>query len=142
MSANILRKYMDIIEEANELVGMGKMSKPEARYIDFARGTNQCSSCAHFRSPSSCELVEGVISPEGICDYYTGGSIQEKWGTETEVSPSEKGKYKGKSLEDLRKSYRALKDSGPHKKGSPEFGRMRELAFAIRAKTGWGGVGK
>ena len=66
--------------------------------------------------------------------------LQEKWGTETTVSPSEKGKYKGKSIAELRKSYNALKASGPHHKGSPEYGRMRELAFAIRAKTGWGGV--
>lgn len=67
-------------------------------------------------------------------------SLEEKWGTETKVSPREKGKYKGKTLADLRKSYNALKASGPHSKSSPEFGRMRELAFAIRAKTGWGVV--
>jgi hypothetical protein len=67
-------------------------------------------------------------------------ALDEKWGTSTEVSPSERGKYKGKSKEDLLKAYRALKASGPHHKGSPEYGRMRELAFAIRAKSGWGGV--
>lgn len=88
MSREILRKYIDIINEANE----------------FAE-------------------------------------LDEKWGEPTTVSPSERGKYKGRSLEELRKAYAALKRSGPHRKGSPEFGRMRELAFAIRAKTGWGGVG-
>lgn len=67
-------------------------------------------------------------------------NLAEKWGTKTVVSPEEKGKYKGKSVAELRKSYNELKASGPHKKGSPEFGRMRELAFAIRAKTGWGKV--
>jgi hypothetical protein len=67
--------------------------------------------------------------------------LDEKWGEPTTVAPSERGKYKGRSLEELRKAYAALKRSGPHKRGSPEFGRMRELAFAIRAKTGWGGVG-
>ncbi len=66
--------------------------------------------------------------------------IREKWGTETEVSPREQGKYQGKSKEELLKAYNALKKSGPHKKGSPEFGRMRELAFAVRAKSGWGKV--
>ena len=66
--------------------------------------------------------------------------LDEKWGEETTVSPSERGKYKGKTVDELRKSYNALKASGPHKKGSPEYGRMRELAFAIRAKTGWGSV--
>ena len=68
--------------------------------------------------------------------------IAEKWGKPTQVSPAEKGKYQGKTLAELRRSYAALKKSGPHKKGSTEYGRMRELAFAIRAKTGWGKVGE
>ena len=67
-------------------------------------------------------------------------AIDEKWGKPTVVSPEEKGKYKGKSKAELLKSYNALKKSGPHKKGSPEYGRMRELSFAIRAKSGWGKV--
>ena len=73
-------------------------------------------------------------------DFSDMDLLNEKWDTETKVSPSEKGKYKGRTLADLRKSYAALKKSGPHKKGSAEYGRMRELAFAIRAKTGWGNV--
>lgn len=68
-------------------------------------------------------------------------SLDEKWDTETTVSPSERGKYSGKNVDQLLKAYRALKKSGPHRRGSPEYGRMRELAFAIRAKTGWGSVG-
>lgn len=67
-------------------------------------------------------------------------SIEEKWGKPTEVSPREKGKYEGKTKAELLKTYRALKARGPHKKGSSEYGRMRELAFAIRAKSGWGKV--
>jgi hypothetical protein len=68
------------------------------------------------------------------------GAINEKWGKSTVVSPEEKGKYAGKSKAELLKQYNALKASGPHKKGSPEYGRMRELAFAIRAKSNWGKV--
>lgn len=67
-------------------------------------------------------------------------AINEKWGKPTIVSPEEKGKYAGKTKAELLKQYNALKDRGPHKKGSPEYGRMRELAFAIRAKSGWGKV--
>lgn len=66
--------------------------------------------------------------------------LTEKWGTETRVAPEERGKYHGKTKAELLKSYTALKKSGPHKQGSPEYGRMRELAFAIRAKSGWGKV--
>jgi hypothetical protein len=70
----------------------------------------------------------------------TVSQINEKWGKSTEVSPEEKGKYSGKTKSELLKSYNQLKASGPHKKGSPEYGRMRELAFAIRAKSNWGKV--
>lgn len=93
MSREILRKYIDIINEANE-----------------------------------------------FAELNLDENLNEKWGEPTKVSPAERGKYKGRSLEELRKAYSALKKSGPHRRGSPEFGRMRELAFAIRAKTGWGGV--
>ena len=68
------------------------------------------------------------------------GAIEEKWGKPTTVSPEEKGKYAGKSKAELLKQYNALKASGPHKKGSPQYGKMRELAFAIRAKGNWGKV--
>jgi len=67
--------------------------------------------------------------------------LNEKWDVETTVSPEERGKYKGKTKAELLRMYNELKKSGPHKRGSPEFGRMRELAFAVRAKSDWGKVG-
>lgn len=87
MSTNLLRKYMDILDESM------------------------------FEEP-----------------------IEEKWGTATKVSTTERGKYAGRTKAELLKSYHALKKTGPHPKGSPDYGRMRELAFAIRAKSGWGEV--
>lgn len=138
-----MRKYIDIINEMNdfnEINRTGKMSQQEAGYVSRTASSSRCYSCTYFIVPNTCELVEGMISPEGWCKYYKQGTLEEKWGTSTTVSPSEKGKYEGKTKEELLKSYRALKASGPHSKGSPEFGRMRELAFAIRAKSGWGGV--
>lgn len=66
--------------------------------------------------------------------------VVEKWGVSGTVNPEERGKYAGKTKAELLKSYNALKKSGPHTKNSPEYGRMRELAFAIRAKSGWGKV--
>lgn len=75
-------------------------------------------------------------------DYLneTTRELDEKWGKPTKVSPEERGKYSGRTKSELLKTYNALKKTGPHPKGSPEYGRMRELAFAIRAKTGWGKV--
>lgn len=118
----------------------GTVSKREANYMDQSIYQEQCRHCSHFIVPNKCEIVEGFISPGGWCKYFTVRQLDEKWGTETKVSPSEKGKYVGKSKAELLKSYNALKKSGPHHRGSPEFGRMRELAFAIRAKGGWGKV--
>jgi len=90
-----------------------------------------------------CENLENILQKDLGTEKYQSlreSVIQEAWGTPTRVSPSEKGKYEGKTKAELLKSYNALKKRGPHKKGSPEYGRMRELAFAIRAKSGWGKV--
>lgn len=54
----------------------------------------------------------------------------EKWGTDYETPESEKGKYKGKSIEELQ----AMKN----KPGADK----REIAFAIRAKRAKGGKWK
>ena len=143
MSNNVLRRYIDIINEMNdlnEIHHLGKLSQGEAGYMQQSMGNERCGTCEHFVKPNECQIVEGPISPMGWCDYYDDNDLYEKWGTETTVSPSERGKYKGKTKEELLKAYNALKKSGPHHRGSPEFGRMRELAFAIRAKSGCGGV--
>lgn len=68
------------------------------------------------------------------------GAITEKWKKEHEVPEKERGKYKGKPESELRSALSKLKKSGPHKEGSAEYERMKELQFAIRAKTGWGKV--
>lgn len=67
-------------------------------------------------------------------------NLEEKWDMKNVVNPTEKGKYKDADVEELRSELEKLKASGPHKKESEEFGKMRELQFAIRAKTGWGNV--
>jgi len=67
-------------------------------------------------------------------------TTNEAWNEPTNVSPSERGKYEGKTKEQLLAQYNALKKTGPHPQGSPEYGKMRELAFAIRAKSDWGKV--
>lgn len=64
--------------------------------------------------------------------------LSEKWNKDVSVSPSEKGKYKDSTISELQTELKKLKDSGPHKKGSAEYGKMRELMFAIRAKRAGG----
>lgn len=114
--SNILRKYIDIISESLDPVGK------EDDDIDNDGDVDSSDRYLHHRRK--------VISKK----------VDEKWGEPTTVSPSERGKYSGKNKAELLKSYNALKKTGPHHKGSPEYSRMRELAFAIRAKGGWGKV--
>ena len=57
---------------------------------------------------------------------------------EMKTNPAKKGMFKGKTEAELKKELNALKKSGPHKEGSAEFTKERELEFAIRAKSGWG----
>jgi len=95
MNSEILRKYIDIINEAN--TGLGLAGK-ETTHLD------------------------------------------EKWETKTQVSPEQRGKYAGKTKEELLADYNALKKKGPYHQGTPQYGKMRELAFAIRAKSNWGKV--
>ena len=138
---NSIRKFKNILLEAHITDGE-TISKLEANYASHAIGQEQCKYCTHFQAPNSCEIVEGIISPNGWCEYYSPAPITEKWDTATTVAPRERGKFEGKTTAELLQTYNALKKSGPHSKHSTEYGRMRELAFAIRAKTGWGKVSK
>jgi hypothetical protein len=133
----ITKKVRPVKEEA---WGTGaRTTKQEARYYEYSPTKDHCVECSHFISPAECELVEGAINPKGWCKYFKA-EVAEKWGTSTAVNPEERGKYAGKTKAQLLKAYNALKASGPHHKDSPEYGRMRELAFAIRAKSDWGKV--
>ncbi|CAB4241838.1 hypothetical protein UFOVP71_376 [uncultured Caudovirales phage] len=117
-----------------------KVDKATARYYEYSPVKDKCNTCENFISTGMCKLVEGVINPNGWCKFYEAKSLGEKWGKETTVNPEERGKYSGKTKAELLKAYNTLKASGPHHKDSPEYGRMRELAFAIRAKSDWGKV--
>lgn len=77
---------------------------------------------------------------QDVIDFVDFLTFDEKWGVKDAVNPAEKGKYKGVDAEEMRSKLAKLKASGPHKKGSKEYGEMRELQFALRAKSGWGKV--
>lgn len=76
-----------------------------------------------------------------------GWIVEAKWGKEDVVNESEKGKYKGKSLSDLKsmlsntkKKQESYKKDHGGKANKEYTDKIRELNFAIRAKTGWGKV--
>jgi hypothetical protein len=48
-----------------------KMNQVAAGYQDSPKNGQNCSSCALFKQPSSCTLVDGTISPNGWCRFYS-----------------------------------------------------------------------
>ena len=47
-----------------------KNSQAAAAYQTTPKNGQSCSTCALFRPPSSCLMVEGTISPDGWCKFY------------------------------------------------------------------------
>jgi hypothetical protein len=52
----------------------GTVSKDEANYRRGDPQGESCASCMNFRPEmEQCSAVQGVISPAGMCDLYSGG---------------------------------------------------------------------
>ncbi len=47
-----------------------KISKEEAKYQNLPKESQMCAVCAHFIAPSSCQRVNGEISPLGWCTLF------------------------------------------------------------------------
>lgn len=53
-----------------------KVSKEQAAYQDQPKGKeNLCATCKYFAAPSSCVLVDGMVSPQGWCQLYEKKSV-------------------------------------------------------------------
>ena len=49
-----------------------KMNKKQAGYVTRAKGTTQiCAQCLYFVAPNDCVIVQGPVSPNGWCTYYS-----------------------------------------------------------------------
>lgn len=128
MALNQLHQIADAVEELHSILD-AEENLPEWVQSKITKAVDYLDTARDYLAAKDEQYAAHGEEP-----------IAEKWDTETKVAASEKGKYAGKTKTELLKQYNALKQSGPHKKGSEEYGKMRELAFAIRAKTGWGKV--
>lgn len=139
MDSQLMRKYLNILQESidsiAEVAPPGEKAERMVKHIK-----------AGYAKDGKLTDKEKAIAYATAWKAKKAGRVEEqldeKWDVETKVSPKERGKYKGKSKAELLKQYNALKKRGPHSRGSKEYGTMRELAFAIRAKGGWGKVGE
>lgn len=134
MSSQLLRKYLDIItEKETSPTTINEVSPP-----GWGGTVERMKKHREIDNPFA---LAWSMKKKGYKPHYKEEEqVDEKWGKPTKVSPEERGKYQGQTKAELLSQYNALKARGPHKKGSPEYGRMRELAFAIRAKSKWGKV--
>jgi hypothetical protein len=46
------------------------MTKRETNYRIPAKTDEPCRDCTMFRTPGSCSLVKGAISPHGHCEEF------------------------------------------------------------------------
>ena len=71
-----ITKFKNILLEAHMQNG-GTITKLEANYTDRSSDQNKCRGCKHFQSPDKCDLVEGLISPNGWCKYFSSKESSE-----------------------------------------------------------------
>jgi hypothetical protein len=99
----------------------------EARLAALGTRESKEPSCGHTKKVKGCKECMGMWESK----------VTEKWAGDTKLNPAKKDMFKGKNKAELEKQLARLKKSGPHKKGSAEYTKMKELNFAIRAKSGW-----
>lgn len=96
---------------------------------------DQYKSYLKKRLNESATLYKSLNESEkkAMLEVFHEDFINEKWDKETKVSPNEKGEHSDYTVEELRKQLAAAKKRG-------DSNEVKELNFAIRAKTGWGKV--
>ena len=47
-----------------------KVSQAAVAYQETPKGNQSCGGCARFQPPSSCQTIDGVISPNGWCKIW------------------------------------------------------------------------
>lgn len=51
-----------------------KFTQQQAHYQGVPKSGQRCQSCALWQSPTSCQVVEGQVSPAGWCILYKAKS--------------------------------------------------------------------
>jgi hypothetical protein len=47
-----------------------KFTQQQAKYQPIPKAGQRCQTCALWQSPTSCQVVEGQVSPAGWCMLY------------------------------------------------------------------------
>jgi hypothetical protein len=49
---------------------VAKMAQKAAGYQDTPKGDQSCATCALFKAPATCTLVDGDVAPVGWCRFF------------------------------------------------------------------------
>jgi hypothetical protein len=55
----------------NPVIGAPKLSQRAVAYQDHPDGDKRCEKCAQFQPPNACKIVDGTVSPQGYCRFFT-----------------------------------------------------------------------
>ena len=68
---NLLAAAGTSLAVAAPALAQTKLAQKVVQYQDHPKDKHQCSICAHFQPPHSCNIVAGNISPNGWCRMYS-----------------------------------------------------------------------
>lgn len=51
-----------------------KFSQQQAKYQPVPKNGQRCQACALWQAPTSCQVVDGTVSPAGWCILYQAKS--------------------------------------------------------------------
>jgi hypothetical protein len=49
---------------------VAKLTQKAANYQATPRGNQRCNTCSQWVQPTSCKVVEGIVSPTGWCSLF------------------------------------------------------------------------
>ena len=106
------------------------MSAEEAFDAGYSAAIDEISAMLTEMMPGGDPIEVDVEVPVAIADV---GQLEEKWKGDAEIEQT--GEWSGKTVAQLRKRKKQLMDKEERTKAEQE--EVREINFAIRAKTGW-----
>jgi hypothetical protein len=79
------------VEEApmEEPMGGGMVDQITVNYLGPEMGPFSCGSCKFFMQPSSCQIVQGQVEADGICNVFTPMDLPDEGMPEEEMPMEE-----------------------------------------------------
>lgn len=68
---------------------LGKLSQLTSGYLGPENGPFMCGNCRHFDGQGGCDIVDGLIDPQGCCSVFEAGD--QMGGMEPVPSPQPSG---------------------------------------------------